>query len=173
MSHGRKDKIRIAGIEEESIVDGPGIRYVIFAQGCSHRCPGCHNPATHSFDGGRLLSMDAILEEIESNPLLDGITLSGGEPFEQAEVLSMLAQRARKLSLDVIVYTGYTYEKLVKGFPNNPYWSSLLDATDMLIDGPFINEQKSYILKFRGSANQRIIDMKKTRQSGKVVLADI
>lgn len=165
--------IRIAGIEPESIVDGPGIRYVVFAQGCRHRCPGCHNPHTHSFDGGRLVEIDAIIQEIKSNPLLDGITLSGGEPFEQAAAFSKLVRRVREMNLDVIVYTGYTYEQLMDGIHAQPDWSSLLDGADLLIDGPFQQDKKSLLLKFRGSSNQRIIDMKKTRILNKIVPAEI
>ncbi|MGI6538335.1 MAG: anaerobic ribonucleoside-triphosphate reductase activating protein [Caldicoprobacterales bacterium] len=169
MNHDPENKIRIAGVVEESIVDGPGIRYVVFAQGCPHRCPGCHNPKTHSFDGGILIDIGDILKAIKNNPLLDGITLSGGEPFEQAAAFARLAEKVRELELDVIVYTGYTYEELIKHAPNRPSWESLLNAADILIDGPFIMEQKSYMLKFRGSANQRIIDLKKTRKTGEIV----
>ena len=170
--HHPENKIRIAGIVEESIVDGPGIRYVVFAQGCPHHCPGCHNPKTHSFYGGRVMEIEDILEEIKGNPLLDGITLSGGEPFEQAAAFSKLVQRVKKINLDVIVYTRYTYEKILRAVRIRPDWGSLLEATDILIDGPFIEEQKSYMLKFRGSANQRIIDMRRTRQLGTVIFAN-
>lgn len=119
------------------------------------------------------MDIENILEEIKNNPLLGGITLSGGEPFEQAAAFSRLAQRVKKLNLDVIVYTGYTYEKLLRAIPKRPDWKSLLDTADILIDGPFIEEQKSYMLKFRGSANQRIIDMRKSRKLDRLVLADI
>ena len=94
--------IRIAGVVKESIVDGPGIRYVVFAQGCKHNCKGCHNPHTHSFEGGSIVEVDSIISEMKRNPLLDGITLSGGEPFEQAEGFAVLAQKARANGYDVI-----------------------------------------------------------------------
>ena len=150
-------KIRIAGIVEESIVDGPGIRMVVFTQGCKHNCKGCHNPESHSFTGGYLMDIEEILEEIKSNPLLDGITLSGGEPFEQWQACSELARGVKELGLSVVSYTGYTFEEILKvdGF------RKLLLQTDTLIDGKYEEEEKSLLLQFRGSKNQRIIDVKR------------
>lgn len=150
-------KIRIAGIEEESIVDGPGIRMVIFAQGCKHNCIGCHNPESHSFNGGELMDVEEIINRIKENPLLDGITLSGGEPFEQAEECGVLAKKVKELGLNVITYTGYTFEEVL----TKEKFTKLLIQTDTLIDGKFDIEQKSLMLKFRGSKNQRVIDVKK------------
>lgn len=150
-------KIRIAGIEEESIVDGPGIRMVIFAQGCKHNCVGCHNPESHSFTGGELIEIDEIINRVKANPLLDGISLSGGEPFEQAEECSLLAREVRKLGLNVLTYTGYTFEEILA----EEKFRKLLLETDTLIDGKFKIEEKSLMLKFRGSKNQRIIDVRK------------
>lgn len=151
------EKIRIAGIEEESIVDGPGIRLVLFTQGCNHHCIGCHNPETHSFDGGELVDIDSIVNMVKENPLLDGITISGGEPFEQAIECSILAKKVKDLGLNVITYTGYTFEEILC----NKRFRDLLLQTDILIDGKFDISQKSLMLQFRGSANQRIIDVKK------------
>lgn len=165
--------IRIAGTVRESIVDGPGIRYVVFAQGCKHNCPGCHNPNTHAFDGGNLVEIDTIINEINGNPLLDGITLSGGEPFEQAEGLAELAQRVKQKGLHVITYTGYTYEEITEGFKLRPEWERLIANTDILVDGPFDIHKKSMTLKFRGSENQRIIDVASTKTHGKVILAQV
>jgi len=165
--------IRIAGTVRESIVDGPGIRYVVFAQGCKHGCPGCHNPHTHSFDGGRLVEIDSIIHEIDSNPLLDGITLSGGEPFEQAGGFTKLAERVRQKGLNVMTYTGYTYEEIMEGSKLRPDWQSLIENTDILVDGPFDANKKSLTLKFKGSENQRIIDVAKTRARGKVIIAQV
>lgn len=151
------NEIRIAGIVEESIVDGAGIRLVVFTQGCNHNCTGCHNPESHSFSGGKLINIDDILVMIKENPLLDGITFSGGEPFEQALVCSILASKVKELGLNVIVYTGYTFEQILK----NDQFKELLLQTDTLIDGKFDIKQKSLMLKFRGSKNQRIIDVKR------------
>ncbi|MBU5257004.1 anaerobic ribonucleoside-triphosphate reductase activating protein [Tissierella praeacuta] len=150
-------KIRIAGIEEESIVDGPGIRLVVFTQGCNHNCIGCHNPETHSFYGGKLIDIDNIINMIIENPLLDGITLSGGEPFEQAIECSILAKKVRNMGLNVVTYTGYTFEEILR----NDNFRELLLQTDILIDGKFDISKKSMMLQFRGSTNQRIIDVKK------------
>ena len=160
--------IRIAGTVNDSIVDGPGYRYTIFAQGCPHHCPGCHNPQSHDFEGGRTVDTETILRQVRENPLLDGITLSGGEPFCQPEACRALAEAARDLGLSVWCYTGYTWEKLMQ--EADPARLALLDAVDVLVDGPFILAQKSLELKFCGSRNQRLIDVKKTRQAGRVTL---
>jgi len=149
-------EIRIAGIVEESIVDGPGIRMVIFTQGCNHNCRGCHNPETHGFHGGRLIHRDKIIQMIKENPLLDGLTFSGGEPFEQAIECSILAKNAKSLGLNIVTYSGYTFEEILKKEEFRP----LLEQTDILIDGKFEIDKKSQILKFRGSKNQRIIELK-------------
>ncbi|MGN0970513.1 MAG: anaerobic ribonucleoside-triphosphate reductase activating protein [Aristaeellaceae bacterium] len=160
--------IRIAGTVNDSIVDGPGYRYTIFTQGCPHHCPGCHNPQSHDFEGGRVVDTDAILRQVRENPLLDGITLSGGEPFCQPEACRALAEAAHDLGMSVWCYTGYTWEKLMQ--EADPARLALLEAVDVLVDGPFILAQKSLELKFCGSRNQRLIDVKKTRQAGQVVL---
>jgi anaerobic ribonucleoside-triphosphate reductase activating protein len=165
--------LRIAGIVRESIVDGPGIRLTVFTQGCKHRCPGCHNPQTHDFAGGEQVEADTILRQIKRNPLLDGITLSGGEPFEQAEACSELARAVHALKLNVMIYSGYTFEELLAGMPERPGWKALLEETDILVDGRFELARKSLMLKFRGSENQRILDVKKSLKEGKAVLANI
>lgn len=163
--------LKIAGIVKESIVDGPGFRYVVFTQGCKHHCPGCHNPHTHSFEGGASVSVDSLLEEMRKNPLLDGLTLSGGEPFEQAEACAELALKARAARFNVMTYTGYTFEAIQSsGYEG---WKDLLASTDILVDGRFEQEKKNLLLKFRGSENQRIIDVKKSLKNKAVVMAEI
>ena len=164
-------KVRIAGIVRESIVDGPGIRFVVFAQGCPHHCDGCHNPSTHDFNGGNLVAVDAIINEMKKNPLLDGITLSGGEPFEQPEAFGELAERAKELGYHVMAYTGYTYEKLLA--KKDEQRLRLLENTDLLVDGKFEMEKKSLLLKFKGSKNQRIIDVKKSLLLKNTVLSEV
>ena len=164
--------IRIAGIIKESIVDGPGIRMVVFAQGCKHKCPGCHNPETHSFDGGTLVTVGSILAQAKRNPLLDGITFSGGEPFEQAGAFAVLAQEAKKLNLDIMTYTGYTYEYLLKNPSRHRGWDALLDETDILVDGRYESDKRNLLLKFRGSENQRMIDVKRTKAENRIVLLE-
>lgn len=165
------EQLRIAGVVKESIVDGPGIRFVVFAQGCPHHCDGCHNPATHDFNGGQLVTIDTIIAEMKKNPLLDGITLSGGEPFEQSEGFGELARRAQVAGYHVMTYTGYTYEALLA--QKDQPWQRLLEQTDLLVDGRFEVAQKSLRLKFRGSQNQRIIDVKKSRQKNHLTLSEI
>ncbi|WP_077368134.1 anaerobic ribonucleoside-triphosphate reductase activating protein [Anaerosalibacter sp. Marseille-P3206] len=163
--------IRVAGIVKESIVDGPGIRLVVFAQGCKHHCPGCHNPETHSFEGGELMSVEEILELVKKNPLLDGVTFSGGDPFEQADSFAILGEKVKALGLNVMTYTGYTYEEIIDEINVNSQWKSLLYTTDILVDGKFDLNKKSLALKFRGSSNQRIIDVKKSLELNQIILA--
>ena len=148
-------ELRVCGIEPESIVDGEGIRYVIFVQGCPHNCPGCHNPESHPFDGGEMMTVNAIFKEICEDPLLSGVTFSGGEPFCQPEPLAELARMVRARGLDITTYTGYRYEDLLN--MQAPGIAELLAETDVLIDGPFILEERDLTLPFRGSRNQRII----------------
>ena len=133
-------KLRIAGTVNDSIVDGPGIRFTIFTQGCPHNCKGCHNPQTHDFNGGELIDTDALLVKVKENPLLDGVTFSGGEPFCQAEALAFLGKQIKALGLNIITYTGYTFEHLID-HQNENGWGELLKITDFLIDGPFIFQE--------------------------------
>lgn len=152
--------IRLAGITEESIVDGPGVRYVIFTQGCSHQCKGCHNPETHDFNGGVLFHINDLVNDIAQRDYLDGLTISGGEPFEQPENCYQLIKEVRLLLPDfhILCYTGYTFEELKRS--DNQYVLDILKNINTLIDGPFIIEEKSLELSFRGSKNQRIIELK-------------
>lgn len=155
--------IRIAGLVQESFVDGDGIRFAIFMQGCLRNCEGCHNPETHALDGGRLIDTAEIISAIKKNPLLDGITLTGGEPFLQVDAANELARAAKNLGLSVWCYTGFNFEDL-------PPEVELLKNIDVLIDGEFIESLRDLELQFRGSHNQRIIDLKKTRAQNKIVL---
>ncbi len=165
-------EIRLAGIIRESVVDGPGWRFVIFGQGCPHNCEGCQNPETHDFGGGYISDTDRILKAVSEDPLLSGITLSGGDPFVQAEEFSVLAKGAHDLGLNVVTYTGWTIEQLLAGMENHPGWRKLLEETDILVDGKFDISQKSLEVKFRGSRNQRVIDAKASIREGKAVETD-
>ncbi|MBP1736658.1 MAG: Ribonucleotide reductase of class (anaerobic), activating protein [Oscillospiraceae bacterium] len=160
--------MRIASTISDSIVDGPGLRFTVFTQGCPHRCPGCHNPETHNLEGGREESVAALAESMLNNSLLSGLTLSGGEPFLQAAECATLAQIAREHGLNVWTYSGYTYEKLMSA--GRADWSALLDATDVLVDGPYLEALRSYEALFRGSSNQRLIDLNETRRHGRLML---
>lgn len=150
-------KLKVSGIVEESVVDGPGIRFVVFTQGCPHCCKGCHNPQTHNPEGGFWMDTREILERFAENPLLTGITFSGGEPFLQAGPLCALAREVKNRGKDVVTYTGYTFEELLKRTVN-PMVTHLLAMTDILIDGPYIEALRDLSLQHRGSRNQRILD---------------
>ena len=167
------ESLRLSGIIRESIVDGRGLRFVVFCQGCPHRCPGCHNPQTHDFSGGKTVSLDRILAEISKNNLLRGVTFSGGEPFCQAGAFAELARRIKKLPghLDITVYSGYTYEQLAEMASGDPGVSELLAEADFLVDGPYLEKQRDLSLPFRGSRNQRYIDLNRTRAKGVLTLA--
>lgn len=162
------EMLRIAGIQQDSIVDGPGIRCVIFTQGCPHRCPGCHNPQTHDPEGGRAADVQEILTQIAGNPLASGVTFSGGEPFVQAKALVPVAEGVKKMGKHLMIYTGYLYEQLANS--HEPEVQRLLMLADVLVDGPFMMEERDLTLPYRGSANQRVIDLEKTRERGEVVL---
>lgn len=164
--------IRIAGVVKESIVDGPGIRYVIFAQGCPHRCEGCHNEATLDFEGGEDCELEKLITDIEKNPLLSGVTFSGGEPFSQPEAFFEIAKRLKTKNRNILIYTGYTYEELLALSKENSAVNGLLALADTLVDGRFILEQRDLSLKFKGSSNQRYIDMNATRTQGNLVILD-
>lgn len=164
------DTIRLYGLVTDSIVDGPGFRTAIFVQGCPYHCEGCHNPDSQPFEGGTVWTLDDVEKKFANNPLLSGITLSGGEPAEQAAPCAELARRAHQKGLNVWTYTGSTLEKLAERAKDDPALRQLLDETDVLVDGPFILAQRSLELDFCGSKNQRLIDMNESRRQGKIVL---
>lgn len=151
--------LNLAGIAGDSIVDGPGIRVTVFSQGCPHRCPGCHNPETWSFSGGTPMEEEEILNIIRHNPLCRGVTFSGGEPFAQPEGFARLGQLLKEHGYEVASYTGYTFEQLLYGTPAQ---KELLSVLDVLIDGPFILAERTLELAFRGSRNQRILNVPKS-----------
>ena len=151
-------KIRIAGIVPESYVDGEGIRFAIFMQGCLRNCSGCHNPETHALDGGKILDTSEIIAEIKKNPLLTGITLSGGEPLLQIAPALEIAKFAQNSGLNVWLYTGYKFEKI----PSDA--QELLKFVDVVVDGEYIEELRNLELEFRGSENQRIIYLKEAKK---------
>ena len=165
------DCLRVANIVEESIVDGPGVRFVIFAQGCLHRCKGCHNPETFALDGGTLLPVTEIFERISKNPLLEGVTFSGGDPFLQARAFCNLAKMVHRIGLTVMAYTGYIFEDLLEnGSDSSDDILDFLKNIDTLVDGPFKIEERSLDLRFKGSRNQRIIDVRRSLSEGRTVV---
>lgn len=151
--------LRLFGTVSESIVDGPGIRFVVFVQGCPHHCEGCHNPLSHDPCGGTLSSVSEVWSKISAMPHLDGVTFSGGEPFTHAAALAELGRLARLKGLNVMTYSGYTYERLLDMAKTDKSVRDLLGVTNYLVDGPFVLAQRDITLKYRGSRNQRILDV--------------
>mgnify|MGYP000991229603 FL=1 len=183
--------LRLAGVVRESIVDGPGLRFAIFCQGCPHNCPKCHNQDTHDFSGGYDCDIQKIVNAIEENPLLSGVTFSGGEPSHQPVAFLEIAKKVKSRGLNIWMYSGYTLEELLSransaisdlnNMNENSSQTSekneeqvalkgLLSLIDVLVDGKFINELKDLTLPFRGSRNQRIIDMAATKRHNKIIL---
>ena len=158
--------IRVAGLADDSIVDGPGIRVTVFGQGCPHHCPGCQNPETWSFAGGVEMSEEALAARIRSNPLAKGVTFSGGEPFAQPAGFAKLAELLRA-DYELASYTGYTFEELYA--MEDPAVRKLLGLLDILVDGRFVEAERSLSLRFRGSRNQRIIDLPRSLAAGRAV----
>lgn len=154
--------MRIYGLVQDSIVDGPGLRFVCFVQGCPHHCPGCHNPDSHNFNSGTVMTTDEVIKEMVCNPLTDGLTLSGGEPFEQAEDCMVIARAAHDHGLNVWCYTGYTLEHLMEHGTGDQI--ALLAEIDVLVDGPFLLAERTLNLPWRGSRNQRIINLREVQQ---------
>ena len=161
-------RFRLSGIVNDSIVDGPGLRLTVFMQGCPYGCPGCHNPQTHDVMGGREADTEEVRAMLKKNPLLDGLTLSGGEPLLQPQAAREMAEMAKAQGLNVWCYTGDTVEHMLKNCA--PDVMAALEHVDVLVDGPFILEQKTLDLRFRGSRNQRLINMPATLNAGMAVL---
>ena len=152
--------LRIAGVVENSFTDGPGVRFALFVQGCPHHCPGCHNPQTHDFAGGSETTVSALLTALDEDPLVSGLTLSGGEPFCQAGACAELARAAHARGKDVWTWSGWTYEQLREKAEREPEVAELLRQTDVLVDGPYIEAERNLDLEWRGSANQRVLELK-------------
>ena len=157
--------LNIGGLIPESVVDGPGIRFALFAQGCKHDCPQCFNNELQEFRQTRLLTIDEILNQIQQYQS-KGVTFSGGDPFEQAEGFAELAKHCRKRGLSIWCYTGYTYEHLL----TDPPKLELLKELDVLVDGPFVLAKKDISLHLRGSSNQRLIDVQASLNNGTIIL---
>ena len=162
--------VRLAGIAYESLVNGPGMRRVFFAQGCKHKCKGCFNPETHSFEDGEIMDMDKLIKDVLDNPILKGVTFSGGDPIEQAHSFAYMAKAFKNSNLNIWCYTGYTFEKLLEVMKVDTAISELLNNIDVLVDGKFEIMNKKEGLKYKGSSNQRVIDVKKSLDTGEIVV---
>lgn len=165
------DKIvRLAGeIQTDSIVDGEGIRSVIWFQGCTHNCKDCHNPETHDLNGGFEVNLSDLVDSIRNLEYQNGITLSGGDPFFQPYAAKIVAKAAHENKMNVWAYTGFTFENLLKIIEKNEDIKELLNNIDVLVDGKFEIENKTYNARFRGSSNQRILDVKKSLKEKKAI----
>lgn len=161
--------VRLAGIAYESLVNGPGMRRVYFAQGCRHNCNGCFNKETHDFNGGELKNMDELIKDAIGNPMLTGITFSGGDPLEQAENFAYMAKAFKKAGLNIWCYTGYTFEQILNMIKENKALKELIDNIDVLVDGKFEINNKKDSLRFKGSTNQRLINVKESLDKNKII----
>jgi len=164
--------IRLSGIAYESLVNGPGMRRVFFAQGCKHNCNGCFNKDTHDFCGGEERNIDELIKDTLDNPILRGVTFSGGDPFEQADKFAYMARAFKEKGLSVWSYTGYTYECILENKDVRLGWNELLNNIDVLVDGRFEKDKQQDGLKFRGSINQRIIDIQESLKKGGIVIKE-
>ena len=162
--------IRLAGIAENSLVNGKGLRKVFFSQGCSHHCEGCFNQHTWEFAGGRMFDMDELVQKVKDEPFLDGVTFSGGDPFQQADKFAYLAKKLHEANINIWAYTGYTFEELMKLAQTNPHIKQMINNVDVIVDGRFMKDKMSENLKYCGSSNQRVIDVKTSLNENKIIL---
>lgn len=162
--------IRLAGIAENSLVNGKGLRKVFFSQGCSHHCEGCFNQHTWEFVGGRMFDMDELVQKVKDEPFLDGVTFSGGDPFQQADKFAYLAKKLHEANINIWAYTGYTFEELMKLAQTNPHIKQMINNVDVIVDGRFMKDKMSENLKYCGSSNQRVIDVKSSLNENKIIL---
>ena len=162
--------IRLAGIAENSLVNGKGLRKVFFSQWCSHHCEGCFNQHTWEFAGGRMFDMDELVQKVKDEPFLDGVTFSGGDPFQQADKFAYLAKKLHEANINIWAYTGYTFEELMKLAQTNPHIKQMINNVDVIVDGRFMKDKMSENLKYCGSSNQRVIDVKSSLNENKIIL---
>ena len=163
------NEIRLAGIAQNSLVNGHGLRKVFFSQGCNHHCKNCFNPSTWSFDGGKMINMDSLVQQVLDEPFLDGVTFSGGDPFQQPDKFAYLAKKLKEKDINIWIYTGYTFEELLELAKTNESIDEMIHNCDVIVDGPFVQDLYDPKLLFRGSSNQRIIDVKKTLETRSII----
>ncbi|MDR0985798.1 MAG: anaerobic ribonucleoside-triphosphate reductase activating protein [Mycoplasmataceae bacterium] len=161
-------QIRLSGIAPQSLVNGQGLRKVYFSQGCTHHCKGCFNPETWSFKDGQLFDINKLVDTLKDESYLDGVTFSGGDPLQQAEPFSYLAEKVKQLGMNIWCYTGYTWNQVVELMSKDKYVNKLIRHLDIIVDGIFVESLKDDKLKYRGSSNQRIIDVQQTLKDKKI-----
>ena len=157
--------VKIAGAKKHSSVNGPGVRYVLFMQGCSHHCPGCQNPETHDISEGVEMEVEEVVSDILATRYLDGLTLSGGDPLFQPEASFEIAKRVKESGLDIWMYTGWTFEQIMDGKAGQKA-KEVLSFIDVLVDGPYVEALRSEDVIWRGSTNQHLVDVKKSLEHG-------
>lgn len=167
------EKIRLAGIAQNSLVNGLGLRKVFFSQGCTHKCKNCFNPSTWSFESGELINIDDLVKQVKDEYFLDGVTFSGGDPFQQADKFATLAKELKKIHINIWCYTGYTWEELLELSKTDNGVRDLMHNCDVIVDGPFIQEEHEPGLLFKGSRNQRIINVVESLKQNRIVLMNI
>lgn len=167
------EKIRLAGIAQNSLVNGLGLRKVFFSQGCTHKCKNCFNPSTWSFEDGQLIDIDELVKQVKDEYFLDGVTFSGGDPFQQANKFAILAKELKKIHINIWCYTGYTWEELLELAKTDNGVRDLMHNCDVIVDGPFIQELHKPGLLFKGSSNQKIINAVESLKQNKIVLMNI
>ena len=173
MKQNKVNEIRLAAdLQTDSTVDGPGLRTVIWTQGCSHHCQGCQNPKTWDFEGGGLIPISLVLEEIDKLEYQAGITFSGGDPMFQPEACNEIAKYCRAKGLNIWTYTGFTFEEIMELAKKKPIYQEFLTNIDVLVDGRFVQKELDLQILFRGSKNQRLIDVQKTLKTGVITLFD-
>ena len=161
--------IRLAGIIFESLTNGKGLRKIFFSKGCEHNCKNCHNESMNSFDGGELLDIDFLVNSVLDTPYLKGVTFSGGDPFYQAKAFAEFSTKLKNHNINIWCYTGFTYEELIKLSEKDDGIYNLLHHIDVLVDGPYIEELNDGSTRYRGSKNQRIIDVVKSLKENKII----
>lgn len=157
--------VKIAGAKKHSSVNGPGVRYVLFMQGCSHHCPGCQNPETHDISEGVEMEVEEVVSDILATRYLDGLTLSGGDPLFQPEASFEIARRVKESGLDIWMYTGWTFEQIMDGKAGQKA-KEVLSFINVLVDGPYVEALRSEDVIWRGSTNQHLVDVKKSLEHG-------
>ena len=171
-----RNTIRLAGIAYESLVNGPELRRVFFSQGCKHNCKGCFNPETHSFELGEEKDIDELIEDVINSPFIKGVTFSGGDPLEQADKFAYIAKslndKIKDRDFNIWCYTGYKFEYIINNLDERLEWRELINNIDVLVDGKFEEDKKEEGLKFKGSRNQRIIDIKESLKLKKIVILE-
>ena len=165
-------EVRLSGIAYESLVNGPGMRRVFFSQGCKHNCEGCFNPETHDFSGGEVRNMDELIEDVLKNKMIKGVTFSGGDPLEQADKFAYMAKAFKDAGLNIWCYTGYTFEQVLENMKKDSGLRELISNIDVLVDGRFELKNKKEELKFKGSSNQRTIDVKRSLNSREIIVLE-